>query len=784
MTRSTAIRAPRVVVHVPWDLLRDIGRVAGAAGDGLLVGLVAGYVALTALAGPAAYLGLPWPIAILVTGAFVAVVALLGAAAGLVVQRVASAIERRMADGSAARAHPRVVRFVRVPVRPLVVLPIPVGAAFGALLWIVLVGKDVGPFGMLIPNLFAPFVYVIGVVGSLIGLIRALALPVPDRPVGPVRRALVGVGLIATVLVTVGATAIAVDPGTTSGLVRHDPVFDGVAVTPAGLTDPGAAGPFEVERFSYGSGRDSRRTAFGTDAAIVTPTVDASAVLPRLGAGRDEIRSWFWGFGPEALPIDGLVWMPRGDGPFPLVLVVHGNHAMGDFSEDGYGYLATHLASRGFIAVSVDEDFLNGSWAGEWHGGEQLVRAWLLLLHLDQWRSWNATPTNLVFGKVDLERIALIGHSRGGEAASIAAAQAVLDEPPRSPMAPWPTGLSVDAVVSIAPSDGQYASMLELDGVDFLTLQGGHDADARAWSGIRQFARTDVGDDGFKAALWSYRANHGQFNTVWGRGDFGPYSGAILNLEPLLTPADQQDVAKTSIGAFLEASLNDQEGYRGFFRRPMVGWEWLPDDVVLVRSVTGELCRLPLGGSSQPASGPVEDGDGVVSRTVQMPLRALQLDQAMQSVLIRWEAGGDPSWGYRGLASGPCEITAASEIRFALADARSTLDGSLGPLGISIEATAGEVTVSLPLERYGALPPPLPVQLSKHEVITALAGVDVAVRTPVERVLQTYAIRLADFEAADARFSSEDLDRLTLRFDAGAPGSVYVAEVGIGPSPR
>ena len=46
--------------------------------------------------------------------------------------------------------------------------------------------------------------------------------------------------------------------------------------------------------------------------------------------------------------------------------------------------------------------------------------------------------------------------------------------PPPNGLSPWPTGLDVDAVVSIAPSDGQYGGgTLPLDGVDFLTLHTG-----------------------------------------------------------------------------------------------------------------------------------------------------------------------------------------------------------------------------------------------------------------------------------------------------------------------
>ena len=325
---------------------------------------------------------------------------------------------------------------------------------------------------------------------------------------------------------------------------------------------------------------------------MITPTVDASRVLGPLGFGSAAAREAFWGFGPSALPLNGLVWLPDGAGPFPLVLMVHGNHAMGDFSEPGYAYLGEHLASRGFIAVSIDEDFLNGSWASDWAGTEQVVRAWLLLLHLDQWRTWNASLDSPFHGLVDLHRVALIGHSRGGEASSLAASLATDATPPRSDLEPWPTGLDVKAVVAIAPSDGQYGSPVSLKGIDLLELAGGYDGDLRGWSGLRQYARTTVADGSFKAALWSYRSNHGQFNTVWGRSDHGALGGAILNLAPILDPEDQQDVPKTAITAFLEASLHGTEGYRELFQRPMRGRSWLPaDDSTSSARWTRRSCR-------------------------------------------------------------------------------------------------------------------------------------------------------------------------------------------------
>ncbi|HET7169167.1 MAG TPA: hypothetical protein VFI69_08175 [Candidatus Limnocylindrales bacterium] len=773
------LRGNLPTIHLPWVVLGTIGSGIGAFGDGLLVGLAVGYVGLTAFVAPAAFLGVAPPVAIIGVGLLAAAVTILGAGLGWIVRAVLRWAVRRIGAAARRRGHPRLATVASAPLRFLAAFPLPSLGAFGILLWIVMAGRDVAPLGLLTPGAVGPYVYVVGVAGGLLGLARrAIRAPGGVRP-GPVRRVVAAVAVTALVITTSGAIAIALSPGTLEGVAQHDTSYDGLSLTPAGLADPGAPGAYEVVRWTYGSGRDARRPAFGGDADVITPTVDASSVLPVLGNGADEIRRWFWGFGAEALPLDGLVWMPRGAGPYPLVLIVHGNHAMGDFSEDGYAYLAEHLASRGFIAVSIDEDFLNGSWVGEWKGNEQLVRAWLLLVHLDQWRSWNADPADPLHGTVDLDHVALIGHSRGGEAASIAAALDTRATAPRRSMRPWPTGLDVDAVVSIAPSDGQYSEALELVDTDFLTLQGGYDSDARAWSGIRQFARTTVAGDGFKAALWSYRANHGQFNSVWGRGDFGPYSGAVFNLAPLLDPADQEDIARTAIGAFLEVSLHDQDAYRGFFQRPMTGREWLPDDIVIVRSVDGDQRPLMDGEPDRFVDGLTERPADATTRPVQMPLRALQPDQSTRALEVAWEPGaGTAGWGLTGIAS-LGGIAQTTELRFALADARSA-DGTTPPLVGWLDATTTDgTTVSLPLERLGTPPPPLPVRLGKIDLLTAASGIDVALRSPAERVLQTYAVPMSMLEAVDARFRAVDLDTIAFRFERGSGGSIDIAELGL-----
>ena len=170
----------------------------------------------------------------------------------------------------------------------------------------------------------------------------------------------------------------------------------------------------------YGVGNDIRRPEYGPSVAIKTRTVDASEFFKDFKGWKRWARRKYWGFDLDKLPLNARVWYPEGAGPFPLALIVHGNHDMAEFSDPGYAYLGELLASRGFILASIDENFLN---SGLFHDPpkQQPVRGWMLLEHLKLWREWNQAAGNPFHGKVDMAHIALMGHSRGGEAAATAA---------------------------------------------------------------------------------------------------------------------------------------------------------------------------------------------------------------------------------------------------------------------------------------------------------------------------------------------------------------------------
>lgn len=356
-------------------------------------------------------------------------------------------------------------------------------------------------------------------------------------------------------------------------LVRSDAERALANVTLA-APNPAERGRYEVAAFTYGSGTDGRRRAFRDSVTVRTRSVNGTVFLRGLDRKAAKKRWKYWGFNAANLPINGRVWHPVGDGPFPLVLIVHGNHDMKEYSDPGYEYLGRHLASHGYVAVSVDQNFINGGIRTE-----NDARGWLLLKHIEAWQSIAADSASPLRGKVDLTRIALMGHSRGGEAVAVAAGFNRLSHYPDDARVRFDFGYDIRSVIAIAPVDGQYRPadrLPPLSGVNYFVVHGSHDADVSTFNGQRTYLRADVSDSGLvKASLYVYRANHGQFNTVWGDNDVGP-AGWLLNKRTLLSGDEQRRIGLVFFTGFLEMTLQGRREYEPMFRDYRTVGGWLP----------------------------------------------------------------------------------------------------------------------------------------------------------------------------------------------------------------
>jgi hypothetical protein len=281
-------------------------------------------------------------------------------------------------------------------------------------------------------------------------------------------------------------------------------------------------------------------------------------------------------------------------GRAPLVVLQHGRHATCANDDDqllqwpcpatvpsipsyrGYDALGANLASHGAIVVSISANGINAN-DGFLDDGGAAARAELILEHLRRWQAWDAAADGSPFGDrfvghVDLDRVGLMGHSRGGEgvAAAISLNQRI--------GAPF----GIEAAVALAPVDfgrrivgGTHLGIVlpYCDG-DVSDLQGASYYDDGRYA--------SPGDPTSKSTYLLYGANHNFFNTVWtsGPGSFddagffgelgASATGSALASEPCspggpgrLTAGQQEQAGATLMAGFLRRYLDPEPALAG-----------------------------------------------------------------------------------------------------------------------------------------------------------------------------------------------------------------------------
>ena len=460
----------------------------------------------------------------------------------------------------------------------IMLLPLPFRFAVAAFLPFLLLSVFPGGEQTATVGAFA-LVLIFSMVGGALAIIRSDGFSFAENKTAPVVLVIGLAGLIGG-LYAIFSDVDPVNP------VLDDYVLENKTLD---LPNPGLPGDYGVVTLTYGSGKDLRRPEYGEEVNVVARSVDGTKLIDNWEGFSGWLRTSYWGFDVTELPLQARVWMPDGEGPFPLVLVVHGNHGMEDFSDPGYDYLGEHFASRGIILASVDENFINSSISARVDifadrpglREENDAKGWLLLEHLAQWRDWNEESGHQFEGLIDMDRVALIGHSRGGEAVGIAAAFNSLDRYPDDATVDFDFGFNLRGVIAIAPVYGQYEPRerpTPVRDVNYFTIHGDMDGDVQSFEGIAQYSRVSFPGDEFRfrSSLYVVGANHGQFNTTWENMDTGIYRAWDLDLGRIMDPEAQRDVARVYFTAFLEVVMNDRTEYLPIFRDSRFAADWLP----------------------------------------------------------------------------------------------------------------------------------------------------------------------------------------------------------------
>ena len=391
--------------------------------------------------------------------------------------------------------------------------------------------------------------------------------------------------------------------------------------------------------------------------------------------------------------------------------------------------------------------------------------------------------------------------------------------------------------------DGQYLpadQRAPLHDFNYLVFHGSHDGDVTSFHGLRIFNRLQFSADAgggagsgagagmFKSAVYVYRANHGQWNTVWGAHDNGPRSPRILELDGLLPPEDQREFGRVFVSSFLDITLKGDDRYRPLFRDHRVAGAWLPKTMYITRFMDASF--RPLADFEEDIDVTTGSADGIALhgadfstwREGQLDLRSSnrtntsssQVNQALwlgwnnsyrgsdepappavftftlpDGLADEWSTGPETTLEMHvgglddepGPRKHPDAEEDGDEDRTAggagqdRREDRASTDDEKPPLELTVQAVdADGDTARVGLTDYGALRRPLTIRVMRRRDLE-----DDRFANPWELILQHFSIPLSDFSAENPAFDPGTLRAIALVFDGTEAGTVVVDDVGL-----
>jgi len=346
---------------------------------------------------------------------------------------------------------------------------------------------------------------------------------------------------------------------------------------------------------------------------------------------------------------------------YPLFMVVHGN----GHTYTNYAFLLEHMARNGFIAVAIH---LNGGLAG-------LARANAFFDHV--------ATLGTVFGASLRNEVAVLGHSRGGEAVfKIARLNQSLG-----------LGVGLRALLALGPTD-QYGRET-LGGAaaqPLFVLYGAKDDDV---SGGTPYAGYNVRQSGFslydrfsgqdKAMAYVSDATHNGFVTH--NEAFG-----TPPVPPLMAVADQQKILLAYCNAFCRMHVLAEPQWQGMFTG-----EWKPPAVGATGAVIAVQYRSAVRRTVDDFEGPHAADDWQTSTiggaAVQTGLQATPVEtqlfpQDNQSphdtggLRLRWNDSGDQL--AFDVPAGQRNVTAFSHLAVRLGKVVASASNPSGPQNLRI----------------------------------------------------------------------------------------------------
>ena len=227
-------------------------------------------------------------------------------------------------------------------------------------------------------------------------------------------------------------------------------------------------------------------------------------------------------------------------GALPLVVISHGN----GHQYNWYAYLQRHLASRGYIVMSHQNNTVPGI---ETASTSTLQNTDYILDNLD------TIAGGALQGHVDSSRIIWIGHSRGGE--GVARAYDRIRDGSYNP-----THYDLDDIIlisSIAPTDFLGTASANPHEANYHLIYGSADGDVHGGADcdICQSFHLLERATGWRASTYVHGADHNDFNCC-GFNDYCGFGGGCSGALQIGRP-EAQNVAKAVYFGLLSAVVHD-----------------------------------------------------------------------------------------------------------------------------------------------------------------------------------------------------------------------------------
>ncbi len=494
-------------------------------------------------------------------------------------------------------------------------------------------------------------------------------------------------------------------------------VFPAADPAPIGSVDPAARGPFATATLSYSLDSltvEGMPEPLEVTAEVIVP-VDAPGIRPLVLFlhGRHDTC-----YLPAPDP-DPELPLTTGDWPCPAPYVPIPSWL-------GYRYVADLLASQGYVTVSIAANGINGQDSVLQDAGMR-ARSILVRHHLALWEEWSRDAQG-PFGdrfvsRLDMRRVVLVGHSRGGEGVELAAIDAPAERAPYRI-----TGLALIAPTAfgrqVAPGVHTAVLLPYCDG-DVPDLQGQIYVDN---------ARDLLGgepDPALHSAVMIIGANHNYFNQEWTPGQAAAPAADDWEFVGLadapncgseaperLNPAEQQAVGAVYIAALVRLAASGDQAVVPFLDGGRIAAESAGRAVVFTHAVGGnhqlvyraedENPLVTIDASAGICAG-YESGDfgpwpgcapsaAFEQQPHWLPMYSMETLPAPRSIRADWGEDGTVS----ARLDAPVDLTAVSHV-----DVRVALDPSSAPADLRVrftDSTGATKLVRPELRRVDPLP--------------------------------------------------------------------------------